>query len=93
VPIRRFNPNGFQLSLWIDNPKGNEIGIRNTVCGCASERIFVDSLEGAPEVDDLITSFEEIFSFGGEIEWYAARGKRVGIVDMYTICWCGEDLS
>jgi hypothetical protein len=93
MPIRRFDLNSFKLSLGIDNPEGNEIGIWNTICSCNTEGISVDRLDRTPSVDNLEAVFEKFFGFVGQKKPYAIGGVRVGVVDVCTVCRCGEDLS
>jgi hypothetical protein len=92
MPIRRFDLNSFKLSLGIDNPEGNEIGIWDTVCSCNTKGIFADGLERTPSVDDLKAVFEKVFGFVGQKKSCATGGVRVGVVDVCTVCRCGEDL-
>jgi hypothetical protein len=92
MPIRRFDLNSFKLSLGIDNPKGNEIGIGNAICSRNTEGISVDGLNRTPSVDDLKAVFEKVFGFVGQEKAYTISGVRVGVVDVCTVCRCGEDL-
>jgi hypothetical protein len=91
MPIRRFDLDSFKLSIGIDNPEGNEIGIGNAVCSCNTKGISVDSLDRAPSVDDLKAAFEKFFGFGGQIKSYLIGGVRVGVVNVCTVCRCRED--
>jgi hypothetical protein len=93
MPIRRFDLNSFKLSLGIHNPEGNEIGIWNTVCSDNTKGISADGLNRAPSVDDLKAVFEKFFGFVGQMKSYLIGRVRVGVVDVCTVCRCGENLS
>ena len=55
---------------------GHRSGVRD------AERIFADGFDGPPDVDDLVTAFEEAVGVGGEVVLNALGASFVGLVDM-----------
>ena len=58
-----------------------------------SERVFADSFDGTPDVDDLVAAFEEALGVGGEVVLDALGASFVGLVDVDALDRAAEGLE
>jgi hypothetical protein len=71
--------------MGVDEADRHEIRVRNGVCVSDGERVLVDGLDGAPDVDDLVARGQELVGQLGQVERNAGAGGRVGLVDVYAV--------
>ena len=64
-------------SIRIDEVDRHQIGLGNRVSISYRERILEDCLDGAPDVNDLVASLEELVRFSWEVVRYATPGSIV----------------
>lgn len=80
-------PHGISLShsIWIDQLHWQKILVRDRVGVGYAERVFADSLDGSPDVDDLIAAFEEALCVSRAMVPDAVRTGFVPLVDVHSL--------
>lgn len=72
-------------SVGIDESYRHKIGIGHGRRVGYCERIFVDWLDGAPDVDDLVACLQKLFGFFWEVVRDSGFGRRVRLVNMHAV--------
>ena len=73
------------FTIRIDQLHRHEILIGHRIRFRDAERVLQDRFDGSPYIDDLVTAFEKLRSFGWQMMEYALRTGGVGLVDVYTL--------
>lgn len=88
MPLMRFTrSNRARLSLSIRVYKFNRYQIRvlDGIGRSDAQGVFENGLDGSPDVDDLITTFEERGCLGWKVVSYALWTSGVGLVDVNSL--------
>lgn len=72
-------------AVGINELDGNQLVVIDGVCSGDRERIFADSFDGPPDVDDLKSAFEKRLSLFRKVVGHALRGCGVGLVDVDSL--------
>lgn len=72
----------FTLAIGIDQIDGDEVGVWDTVCICDSQRIFQNLLDGTPNIDNLVSSGEELVGDLRKMKRHSGFGSSVRLVDV-----------
>jgi len=77
------------LALGSDEADTHEVIFGNRSRIKHGERIFINGLDGSPDVDDLVTRFEEDVCFGiiRDVVSDSAGCCVVGLIDMNALNW------
>lgn len=83
----RLHSKRFALAVRVDQLHADEVTIRHGMRIGHGQRIFEDRLDGPPDVDDLVSSFQELWGFVGEVVGNAVLRCRVGLINMDALDW------
>lgn len=73
------------LAIRIDELHPDEVTLRYRVRISHSQRIFEDRLDRAPDINDLVSSFQELWGFVGEVVANAFLGCFVGLINVHAL--------
>lgn len=72
-------------SVGIDEPDRNKVSIGHRKRVSYREWVFVDCLDGSPDVYYLVACLEQVFGFVWEVVRHAVFGGGVRLVDMHAV--------
>lgn len=78
------------LTVGVYEFDGHKITLRDRMRVCHRQRIFQNSFDWTPDVDDLVSALEELGGIFGEMEGDSALGRIVRLVDMHPLNWSTE---
>jgi hypothetical protein len=78
------------LAIRIDQLNDHKVLIVDTVRFRDSQRVALDGLDGAPDVDDLYASLKQLVCFVGEMVRYTRQGSFIGLINVHALDWAAQ---
>lgn len=85
VLLVRSDRKRFPDSIRVDELHGQKVAVRDRIGVGDAQRIFEDGLDGPPDVDDLMSAFEQLVGFLREVVYYALRSCFIGLINMHAL--------
>jgi hypothetical protein len=77
-------------AIRVDQLNDHKVLIIDTVRFCDSQRITLDGLNGAPDVDNLHASSKQFVCFVGKMVRYTRQRSFIGLIDVHALDWAAQ---
>lgn len=76
----------------VNESDGNQIAVRDGMCVSNGQGIFENCLDRSPDVDDLVSPFQEFGCLVRKMVGDAVLGCRIGLIDVYALYGSAEGI-